>query len=170
MKLNFLAMGVAALIPNILGMIWYNKNVFGSIWSKETGLTMEPEEMKKSIMKMMISSLLFAFLISVALNSITIHQMGIYSLLAHDPANIEALKSGAEVDVMLSGKAMHVMDKFRTFKHGVFHGVLAGIFLIFPIISIASIYEKRSWKYILITGGYWTLNLAIMGGIVCGWK
>jgi hypothetical protein len=170
MKLNFIAIGVATLIPNIFGMIWYNKNLFGKIWQAETGQSMEPEAMKGKIAKIMVVSLIMSFLIAMALNPMVIHQMGITSLLAGDPANMEAIKAGAKIDVSLNDKSMNVMENFRTFKHGAFHGVLYGLFLILPIVSIGAMYENRSWKYSLITAGYWIINMALMGGIICAWK
>ena len=170
MKLNFLAIAVAALIPNILGMIWYNKNLFGKLWTAETGQSMEPDAMKGKLAKIMIVSLIMAFLVALALHPIVIHQMGVFSLLAGDPENVKAIDAGAAMDVTLNGKAMNAMDNFRTFKHGAFHGILASIFLILPITAIGAMYENRSWKYSLMTAGYWMLNLAIMGGIICAWK
>ena len=61
-------------------------------------------------------------------------------------------------------------DEFRTFKHGAFHGVIAGLFIVLPILGINALFERKSWKYILINVGYWTVTLAIMGAIVCGWR
>ena len=58
-------------------------------------------------------------------------------------------------------------DRFRTFKHGAFHGVLTGLFLVFPIIAINGMFERKSAKYIAINTGYWIVILAIMGGLVC---
>ena len=41
MDINFLAVLVAALVPMVLGFIWYNPKVMGTAWMKETGLTDE---------------------------------------------------------------------------------------------------------------------------------
>jgi hypothetical protein len=38
-----------------------------------------------------------------------------------------------------------------------------------PVIAINGMFERKSWKYILINGLYWTVSLTIMGAIVCGW-
>jgi len=38
--------------------------------------------------------------------------------------------------------------------------------LALPIIAVSSLFERRSWKYIAIHGGYWVLSLGIMGGII----
>lgn len=168
--MNFLAIAVAALIPNILGMLWYNPKVFGSIWQKETGVSMSEGNNTGNFIKIMIISLILCFLIAFALHPITIHQWGVYSSIMTDKSIGEALDKGAIVDITLDGKAMNAMGNFRTFGHGALHGTIIGIFLILPIIAISSMYEKRSWRYILISSFYWIVNLALMGGVICGWK
>lgn len=170
MKLNFLAIGIATLVPNIIGMIWYHKSLFGKLWQAETGQSMDPEAMKGRIAKIMIVSLIMSFMVAMALNPMVIHQMGVGSLVAGDAATMKALATGAKLDVSVNGVELNVMDNFRTFKHGAFHGVLYGILLILPITAIGAMYENRSWKYSLMTGGYWIVNMAIMGGIICGMK
>jgi hypothetical protein len=62
--------------------------------------------------------------------------------------------------------AVHGED-FRTFRHGVFHGILAGIFIALPIIGTNALFERKSTKYILINAGYWIVTLGVMGGIIC---
>ena len=58
---------------------------------------------------------------------------------------------------------------FRTAKHGALHGTLTGLFFAFPMIAISSLFERKSWKYIFIHAGFWTVSLMIIGAIVCGW-
>lgn len=59
---------------------------------------------------------------------------------------------------------------FRTFKHGALHGFMAGLFLALPVIGTNALYERKSFKYTLVTGGFWIVCFMIMGGIVCAWK
>lgn len=80
MEINFLALLVAAISTLVVGFIWYNPKVFGTIWMKESGMT--EEKMK-----------------------------------------------GAN-----------------------------------------ALYERRSFKYTLVTGGFWIVCCMIMGGIICAWK
>ena len=51
-----------------------------------------------------------------------------------------------------------------------FHGFLVGLFLALPVIGTNSLYEKRSFKYVLVTGGFWIVCFMIMGGIICAMK
>jgi hypothetical protein len=58
---------------------------------------------------------------------------------------------------------------FRTFKHGALHGFITGMLFLFPVLAINALFERKSWKYIIINSAYWLLCVTIMGGIVCGW-
>ncbi|WP_317191325.1 DUF1761 domain-containing protein [Flavobacterium agrisoli] len=58
---------------------------------------------------------------------------------------------------------------FRTFKHGALHGFITGIFFALPIIGINGLFERKSWKYIFIHAGFWTVTLTVVGAILCGW-
>jgi len=46
---------------------------------------------------------------------------------------------------------------------------MTGLFLILPVLGINALYERRSFKYTLVTGGYWVVCGMIMGGIICVW-
>ena len=61
-------------------------------------------------------------------------------------------------------------NSYRTFKHGALHGAMAGIFFVLPVMATNGLFERKSWKLTFINVGYWTLCLAIMGAIVCGWQ
>lgn len=160
MEFNFIAIIVAALVPLIVGFIWYNPKVFGNAWMQASGMT--EEQIKGGNMaKIFGLSLLFAFLLAFMLPTLVNHQMAAVSLTGGDVEN--ALPSfQAFMD--------DYGDAFRTFKHGVLHGVLAGIFIALPILGTNALFERKSAKYILINSGYWIVTLGIMGGIICGWK
>ncbi len=156
---------VAALATMVIGFIWYNPKVFGAAWMKAIGKTEEQMREGSNMPVMMIFTFVFSFLAALGLNSIVIHQYGIFSLLADIPNSANCKQT-----LMLDDQVIDFTHKFRTFKHGAFHGTLTGIFLALPIIGMSAIYEKRSAKYIFIAAGYWTVSLAIMGGIICGWE
>jgi len=160
MEFNFIAIIVAALVPLIIGFIWYNPKVFGNAWMQASGVT--EEQIKGGNMaKIFGLALVFAFLLAFTLPTLVNHQMGAVSLTGGDIEN--ALPSfQAFMD--------DYGDAFRTFKHGVFHGVLAGFFIALPILGTNALFERKSAKYILINSGYWIVTLGIMGGIICGWK
>ncbi len=60
-------------------------------------------------------------------------------------------------------------NNYRTFKHGVLHGVLGGVGLILPVLATQAMFEKKTVKYVAINAGYWIVTIALMGGIICQW-
>lgn len=53
---------------------------------------------------------------------------------------------------------------------GAFYGFLAGFGWVFFALAVNSLYEQKSWKYIFINGGYWTVSFTVMGLILGAWK
>ena len=103
-----------------------------------------------------VFSLMFAFIMQV----LVIHQFGALGMTGGDVTQAKQ----SYVDFMADyGNA------FRTYKHGALHGFISGIFLAFPMIAINGLFERKSWKYILIHSGYWLVCMTIIGAIVCGW-
>ena len=161
MPFNFLAVVVAALVPIFVGMIWYNPKVFGNTWMKESGMT-EEKTRQANMLKIFGLCLVYSFMLAVMMPVLTIHQFGPLGMIG-GPDFIETAKPSYEAFMTDYG------DAFRTFKHGALHGCMSGLFLALPIIAISSLFEQRSWKYIAISAGYWTVVMTLMGGIVCGW-
>lgn len=164
MEMNFLVLFLAALVPMIIGSIWYGP-LFGNAWMKIMGFTKESME-GTNMVKILLFCYVLSLLIAFALLPLVIHQMGTYSVLAGEPGFAE--QSG-EAYAFFENFVVTYGDRFRTFKHGAFHGVLFGLFLVFPVLGIISLFEKKTFKYVAINAGYWILTLAIMGGIICQW-
>lgn len=160
MEINFIALLVAALSTLVMGFIWYHPKVFGTIWMRETGLT--EEKLKGTNMILLFGmSLVYGFLIALILQMLVIHQWGALGMIGGDPA----LAKPSYVAFMADYGTV-----FRTFKHGMLHGFMTGLFLALPIIGTNALYERRSWKYTLVVGGYWVVTTMIMGGIICAWQ
>ena len=166
LKINFLYVFLAALVPMIFGFIWYNPKVFGKVWMDASGMT--EAKMKSGNMSVIFGvSLVLSFLLAISLMPITIHQMGVFSTLANpdtmaDPINSEGAKYFKDFMSKYG-------SNFRTFKHGLFHGISAGLLFVLPVMGITAILERKGFKYIAINCGYWILCLGIMGGIICQW-
>ena len=160
MEINFLALIAAACSTLVVGFIWYHPKVFGNAWMKESGTT--EEKMKATNMVLIFGlSVLYAFFIAFILQMLTVHQWGALGMVGGD-ANI-AKPSYAEF-MSDYGSA------FRTFKHGALHGFMTGLFLAIPMVGTNALYERRSFKYVLINGGFWVVCFMIMGGIICAWQ
>jgi hypothetical protein len=158
---NFYLYFVTALIPLVVGFIYYHDKVFGNTWMKVNGFS--KEDLGKGNMAVTFGVVyVMGILLSIFLTNMVIHQVNVGSILMPELTN----KDSAEY-----GDLMAFMEKygtrFRTFRHGALHGGMTSLFFIFPIVSINALFEKRGWKYILIHTGYWFITCLIIGGILC---
>ena len=160
MDFNFMALLLAALSTLIVGFLWYHPKVFGTIWMKESGTT-EEKMNNSNLLVIFIVSIFYAFLISFILQFLVIHQTGAFSATV-DIKNIDP--SVSENYFKAYGST------YRTFGHGALHGFMTGLFFALPVIGTNALFERRSFKYVLIAGGFWIVCLTIMGGIICAMK
>lgn len=162
MPFNLIAVLVSSLVTLLVGFVWYNPKVFGTIWMQETGMT-EEKAQKSNMLKVFGLTIFYSILFASVIPALTIHQMGPLGMIGGPGKINEALPS-------YNAFMADYGDAFRTFKHGALHGFLAGVFFALPMTAINALFEQRSWKYILIIAGYWTVCMTIIGGIVCAWK
>lgn len=154
---------ITALIPLLVGFVWYNPKVFGTAWMKATDMT--EEKAKKANMVLMFGlTYLFSLIMCVILSSTSIHQLHLFSLFASTP---DARLEGSESQTILKQILEKHGTDFRTFKHGAFHGTLLGFVCALPVIGINAIFEMKGFKYIAINAGYWIVAMALMGGVLC---
>lgn len=161
MDFNFYSILVSGFVTLFAGFVWYHPKVFGTIWMRESGLTQE-ELSKGNMLKIFGLTFIYSLLIATMMMPIVIHQFGAMGMIG-----------GGAPDVVQPESYLKFMAEYgtayRTFKHGAFHGCMLGLFFVLPLISINGLFERKSWKYMLINGGYWTLSLTIIGAIICGW-
>lgn len=151
---NFLFILIAALVPMIIGFIWYNPKVFGNIWMDAAGMT--KEKVEGGNMPLIFGvSFVFALMLSVGVYVLVVHQAHVFSILGEGPL----------LDAFMNEHG----EAYRTFKHGVFHGIIDGILIALPILATNALFERKGFKYIAVNGGYWIATLALMGGIICQW-
>jgi len=157
---------LAAVVPMITGFIWYNKNVFGTTWMRESGVT--EDKMKGANMPLIFGgSFILSIMLAVSMYPLTVHQMHIGSLFQGDPA---ASDPTSPTGMLLQQIQTATANNFRTFKHGAFHGFLSAVFIILPVLGTNALFERKSFKYLFINVGYWAVTFAIMGAIICGMK
>jgi hypothetical protein len=162
---NFLILLLAALIPMVMGFIWYNPKVMGTAWMNATGLT--DEKMKGGNMPVIFGvSFLLSFFLAFGLQFIVIHQYGAQSSMMIDKSITDP---ASELGSYFANYMAKYGNTFRTFKHGALHGTMTGIFLALPILGTNALFEKKGFKYIMINVGYWTITMALMGGIICAY-
>ena len=161
MPTNFYMLFLSALIPLIIGFIYYNPKVLGNVWMNTNNFTSEYLQ-KGNMPVIFIVTYVMGIFISFSLMSIVIHQGGVFSMLAPN-----VLTAGSEEQILFNDLMSKYGGNFRTFKHGALHGVLSALFYITPVIAINALFERRGWKYILVHAGYWIISLGLMGGLLC---
>lgn len=158
MELNFLAIVVAAIVPLVIGAVWYNPKVLGTAWMKASGMT--EEKMKGANMGVIFGiTLVLSFMLAFTVNGMVIHQVAAQQLAFTNP-DAESFKAFME----------EFGNMHRNYGHGALHGAIGALFFVLPVLGINALFERKGWKYILINVGYWIVTLAIMGAILCGWK
>lgn len=166
MHINFIIILVAALVPMVLGFIWYNPKVLGTVWMHAAGIT--EDKMKGANMALIFGlSFFLSFLLAMSLQFMVIHQYSVYSLLANEPGINDPT---SEMGMMLTEFMTRYGNNFRTFKHGALHGTLAGFMIALPILGTNAMFERKGFKYIAVNCGYWIICLALMGGIICAFS
>ena len=142
MHINWLAVAVAALIPLIMGMIYYHPKVAGGAWMRANGFTLEsigngPKPILYGV------ALGLSFLLSLWMTG-----------------NVTGPGQSTAPDG----------HSYATFGHGAVHGVVISLMVLLPILGTSSIFEKRGWNWVFVNLGYWVITLAIMGGILSAWR
>ena len=157
-----LTSAMAALIPLLVGMIWYNPKVFGTAWMNANGFN--EAKMKEGFNMPLVFGLTFilGFFIAFGLTPVVIHQFGFMGMLQHKLA----INDVVGLKFFTDGFTAYG-NEFRTFKHGTLHGTISGVCLALPIVAINALFERRGFKYIAIHAGYWILCFCLIGGFVC---
>jgi hypothetical protein len=163
MQLDFPVLLASAVIPLLIGFIWYHPKVFGNAWIKVAGV--DPDAAKNSNMALVFGlTYVLSFFIAMTLNFVTIHQWSIMSLLADNP-------DLQNPDSTSANELKNLLDlyggKFRSFGHGAFHGFLVALTFLMPVIAVNALFERKSWKYIWINTGFWMVCCMLMGGVIC---
>lgn len=119
MTVNLLAVVITAVAAMAIGFVWYSMSVFGKMWMKETGLTME--------------------------------EIG-------DGPGVGYLITTVAAGVM--GAAMGLLIKFTgttTVADALAWGLVVGVGFIGTSFLTNSIFERKTFKLILIDAGYFVV-------------
>lgn len=130
--INIPAVIVAAILPFLLGGLWYSPLLFGKAWMNENGFTDEDLE-EGSQAKIFGLSFLFFLVMS---------------------GNLAAFLATPETDL----------------QFGILAGFLAGFGWVALSVGVIALFERRSWKYMLINGGYMVVAFVLMGVVLGIWR
>lgn len=160
---NMLVIAACALIPFIFAYVWFHPRVFGgSTWQEVAQLT-DAQNAKAIKPWQLLLSVLFNFLIAFGLFIVTVHSTHILGMHGGD---VEALKNSASSMAFLKEHG----NNYTSFTHGIGHGLIMGFVLfVLPILGYAMIFERKSFKYLLINGGFWAISLTLMACIISKW-
>lgn len=159
---NILVLLGCAFIPFVVAFVWFHPKVFGGeTWKKVSNLT--EEQNNKAIKPIQFgASILLNFLLAFGVFIITVHQTHVLAL------------TGPDVDAFKGGTALAFMqeygENFHTFQHGITHGLFIGLLcFVIPILGYAVIFERKSFKYLLINAGFWGISLILMACVISRW-
>ncbi len=142
-NVNWIGILVGALVPMVMGMLWYSPPLFGKAWMKSIGKTEEDLKAGANMPVTLLLAFVFAFLLSFFL----------YGMLGiHD--YITALNDGEGATYA------------HGFGHGMYHGGFLGALVAAPVLVTNSLFEQRDWTNIIINAAYWILTIALMGGVI----
>lgn len=114
--MNFPVLFGVALIPLLVGFVWYNPKVFGNAWMEACGFTEEKMKNidKSGMWKTFLLTYIFSLLATMVYWQLCVHQMGAFGMIGGGPTPETLPSFQAFMDDY--GTA------FRTFKHGMLHG------------------------------------------------
>jgi hypothetical protein len=168
MKINWIIVLATSVIPVLVGMLWYSKMLFGNAWLKASGMTVDDSQ-KINMGKAVGLALLLGIFMSTCMLIWTVHQMGFFSVFGSKADQAALGDPTSSLSIYANDFMTKYGQNFRTFKHGALHGFMGSIFLGFPFIGMSAIWERKSFKYVLIHVGFWAVCLMLMGGIICQW-
>ena len=157
---NWLIIPIAALLPLVLGFIWYHPQVLGT---KLAQITNEPIVKNKSIGKMVIIYFL-SILLAYILTLMSVHQSAIYQLFFMDP---EIANANSEYNAFIKDFMATYGDRHRSFGHGMIHGAEASLLFGLAFLGITTLMQNKPLKLIWIHLGFWILCCSLMAGLVC---
>lgn len=143
-EINYIAIIVAALVPNVLGAIYYGP-LLGSQWLSSLNFTSEDLKGRNEPL-IYGSALVLSFIVSFFLKFII--------ELTHKEVN-----QNGEM----------IFGSFHTFGHGAVHGAGLAFGLVIPVIICLGLFQKTKASNILINCLFWLLSFSIMGGILDVW-
>ena len=169
MEINFLALIVSALVPTVMGFVWYHKAVFGKAWMAGSGMT--EEKMQSGNMPLIFGlAILFSLMLAFSMNIHSVHDANVAGAMFYATNGTMQPEAGSELANWMEYYNTNLAASNHTFKHGAFHGFFIGLLLIMPIIANNALFERKGFKYAAINAGYWIVCLTIMGGILAAWR
>jgi len=158
--LDYLILPVAALVPLVLGFIWYHPKILGTKLAQISG---EPSVKNRSIVKIILVYFL-SILLAYILTMMSVHQSAIFQLFFMDP---ELANANSEYTAFINDFMETYGDRHRSFGHGVVHGFEASLIFGLAFFGITTLIQNKPFKPVWIHLGFWILCCSLMAGVIC---
>ena len=165
MQVNWLVQLLAALIPLVIGFLWYNPKTFGNAWMRSADMT--EEKVKGGNMPLIFGlTFLFSLLLAFCYNGFANHWVQFQTFFR------PVAEHGVGVDVTtpfgteLKGLIDAYGERYSSWRHGAVHGVIMSFMFILPVIVINALFERRGFKYIMINWGFWAVSIMLMFAVL----
>ena len=158
---NVLVVIATAIIPIILGMLYYNPALAGNAWLKEAGMTEDQMKENQKPLKFLLG-FICNVLLAFGLFTLVTHEFSILGLVG---GNEELLKPGTTGGAFLAEYG----GNYARFSHGVVHGLFASVLLAIPFIGHQVLWSGKSFKYFLMDFVFWTICIVLMSGVIAQW-
>ena len=159
---NFQYLLLSALIPVVLGFIWYHPNVFGNRVANNAAQPVSQIGLMGNF-KRIIWIYLFSMLLSYVILLLSVHQFGPH-LLFFGESQMSDPNYGAHA--FLANFMEQYGDRHRSFGHGVIHGAELGLFMGIALIGSTALMEGRTIKSMWLHIFFWLICMALMGGVL----
>jgi hypothetical protein len=146
-QINFIAILCAALLPLVMGFLYYHPSLFGNKWMAANNFVKANMTPPKPVMYLL--AFFCSFLLAFFLWGWVTGGGGMEQSQVVDP---------------IDGHS------YVTFGHGVFHGVAFSLMVLLPVFITMKIFEARKWSWAWINIGYWSLTTILMCGLLSAWR
>ena len=137
---NFYMWFVAALIPLLVGYVYYSDALFGKTMRKVNGFS--DDFFKKGNPAVIFGvSYLFCVFLAVMMTGLSLHQTSTFSMMMP-----EILEKGSSAQEVFTSLMDQYGDAHRNFSHGALHGVMAAILFALPILGIIALFERTAQR------------------------
>ncbi|MEZ4738820.1 MAG: DUF1761 domain-containing protein [Flavobacteriales bacterium] len=165
MQINIVVHLIAALVPMIIGFVWYNPKFLGNAWMTAAGMT--EEKVKTGNMPLIfglsfVLSIVLSFTYTMMMDHHFAFQAFFRPVVDHGLGVDPTSPFGSELKGLIDGYG----ERYSSWSHGLAHSFLVSIFVLIPIMGTNALFERRSFKYFLINWGYWAITIAVMYMII----
>ena len=155
---------VAALIPLLIGAVWYNEKVFGKVVMDANG---EGKRGHPAVVHG--GALVLGVVLSFTYKFLGDHHYAFQTFFRPDTEHGVGVDVASPFGIQLKELIDGYGTRFHSWTHGLAHSLMISFFVLLPIMAINDLFEGRSFKYFITVWGYWVLTIAAMYMLLAQW-